>query len=179
MAIRKGYEGVISLADMKAILRMEGEGVQYGLSLKAKPDRETKAKFTNYMNIALQNTREQRPGIEVPDALYFETRVDSGADMLELYEELSYVIQKNKEEARRLQLENIEAQGQQNVQLEQTKHQSALELQQQESEAKAAEENLRGVIKAALMQKESNLKLLQDAYQQMVAEQTGVPIKTA
>lgn len=176
--IRKGYEGVISLADMEAILRMEGEGVQYGLSLKAKPDSQTKVKFTNYMSLALQNAREQRPGIEVPDALYFETRVDSGADMLELYEELSYVIQKNKEEARRNQLETIQAQGQQNVQLEQTKHQAALELQKQESDAKAQEEDLRGKIKAVLMQKESNLQLLQDAYNQMILEQTGQPLKT-
>ena len=177
--IRKGYEGVIPLADMEAIRRMEGEDVQYGLSLKAKPDSATKAKFTQYMSLALQNAREQRPGIEVPDALYFETKLDSGADMLELYDELSYVIEKNKEEAKRNQLEMIQAQGQTNQQLEQTKHQSALELQQNEAKGKAEEEQLRGQIKALLMQKESNLKLLQQAYSDMIFESTGRETKTA
>jgi hypothetical protein len=175
--IRKGYEGVISLADMEAIRRMENEDVQYGLSLKAKPDSQTKAKFTQYMSLALQNVREQRPGIEVPDALYFETKLDSGADILELYEELRYVIEKNKAEAKKDQLEMIQAQGQTNQQLEQTKQQAALELEKQTRQGAIAEEQMRGQIKALLMQKESNLKLLQQAYSDMVAESTGQPLK--
>jgi len=34
--IRKAYVGVISPSDMDALRMMESEGVQYGLSLKAK-----------------------------------------------------------------------------------------------------------------------------------------------
>jgi hypothetical protein len=97
---------------------------------------------------------------------------------LELYEELRYIIEKNKAEAKKDQLEMIQAQGQTNQQLEQTKHQAALELEKQSRQGAIAEEQMRGQIKALLMQKESNLKLLQQAYADMVAESTGQPVKT-
>lgn len=174
--IRDGYSGVISEIDMEALRGMEKEGVQYGLTLRAKPDSKARALFAEYISLALQNTREQRPGIDIPDAIYFNSRLDNGADIMELDEELRYVIAKNKEQARREQLENIEAQGQQNMQLKQIEQQNALQLQQSEAKSKADEEALRGQIKALLLQKENNLDLLKQAYQDMVAEQTGQPL---
>ena len=70
----------------------------------------------------------------------------------------------------------IEAQGQQNMQAKQADHQAAMQLQQASDQAKQQEEALRGQIKAVLMQKESNMKLLQQAYADMMLEQTGQPI---
>ncbi len=173
--IRGAYQGVISVADMEALQMMENDGVQYGLTLKAKPDGATKAHFREYMTLALQNVREQRPGIEVPDAIDFEIRIEMGDDIFELYQDLQYVITKNKEEARQAQLENIEAQGQQNMQLEQQKQQNLLAQQEAEGKVKMAEEALRGQIKSDIAQEEGNLKLLEQAYKDMMLEQ-GLPI---
>jgi hypothetical protein len=67
---RTAYAGVISPSDMEALRLMEYEHVQYGMSLKAKPDMQMKARFVEWCNIALQNVREQRPGVDLPDVMY-------------------------------------------------------------------------------------------------------------
>lgn len=177
--VRDGYSGVISNADMEALRLMENESVQYGLTLRAKPDSKAKAIFAKWIELALQNTREQRPGIEIPDAIYFNSRLENGADIMELEEEMRYTIEKNKQDAERQQMAVIEAQGQQNMQAKQADHQAALQLQQADAQAKQQEEALRGQIKAVLMQKESNLNLLKQAYLDMVAESTGNPLTKA
>ena len=80
---RQAYEGIIAPSDMSAMLLMESEGVQYGISLKPKPDQKQKMRFENWINIALQNTREQRPGIDLNDAIYFMSMLENGADLLD------------------------------------------------------------------------------------------------
>jgi hypothetical protein len=177
--IRDGYSGVISNADMEALRLMENESVQYGLTLRAKPDSKAKAIFAKWIELALQNTREQRPGIEIPDAIYFNSRLENGADIMELEEEMRYTIEKNKQEGERQQMAVIEAQGQQNMQAKQADAQAAMQLQQADAQAKQQEEALRGQIKAVLMQKESNLNLLKQAYMDMIAESTGQPLTKA
>jgi hypothetical protein len=178
--IREGYAGIISDADMEALRLMEKESVQYGLTLKAKPDSQMKAKFAEYIALALQNAREQRPGIEIPDAIFFNERIEQGADIMELEQELRYTIEKNKKEAQQNQMAVINQQGQVNQQAEQQKQQGAMALQQQDREGSMKEEELRGMVKAMLMQKENNMGLLRQAYADMITEQTGqIPQKVA
>jgi len=98
---------------------------------------------------------------------------------MELEEEMRYTIEKNKQDAERQQMAVIEAQGQQNMQAKQADHQAAMQLQQADAQAKQQEEALRGQIKAVLMQKESNLNLLKQAYLDMMAQETGQPLTAA
>ena len=164
--IKEAYTGVIAPNDMDAIVMMESEGVQYGIELKPKPDANMKAMFENWIQIALQNTREQRPGAELPDVMYFMTQLEQGADMYDLVEQLSYVINKAKQESIKQAQDNIQAQAQANAQNEQVKTQGAIALSQAQSQGKAQEEALRGNIKDSLLTKEYNyqfLKQLQDA----------------
>ena len=118
---REAYGGIISPSDMDAMLTMEHEGVQYGISLKAKPDSKQKAEFMNWINIALQNVREQRPGIDLPDAMYFKSALDRGEDMYELVDQMRYIIEKNKQEAQQATERNMQVQAEQNAQAEQMK----------------------------------------------------------
>ena len=158
--IRKAYAGVVSKADMEAIVRMESEGVQYGLSLKAKPDRIAKKKFERWIEIALQNTREQRPGIELPDAIRFSNLLENGADITELEQQLGYAIVKNKEESQANSEKMIAMQGDQQRQTDAQKAQVEMEKIKAEAEAKMAEEALRGQIKDKLANKE----IIRDLY---------------
>jgi hypothetical protein len=164
--IRKAYSGVISPSDMDALKLMEGEGVQYGLSLKAKPDKGLRAKFEIWIQTALQNVREQRPGIEIPDAIYFMSQLDRGADINDLEDQLRYFIIKYKEEAQANAEKMIQLQGQTNAQNEQVKQQGELAKIEAEAKSKMAEEGMRGNIKDSLLTKEYNfefLKRLQEA----------------
>jgi hypothetical protein len=164
--IKEAYTGVIAPNDMDAIVSMEGEGVQYGCTLKPKPDAKQKAIFENWINIALQNTREQRPGIDLNDAVYFMSQLENGADILELENELRYKIEKNKQAAEKQSQDMIKLQAQTNAQNEQTKTQGAIALSDAQSKGKMQEEAIRGNIKDSLLTKQFNmefLKQLQDA----------------
>jgi hypothetical protein len=168
--IRKAYSGVISPNDMDALLQMESEGVQYGLSLRARPDRNAKAKFENWIALALQNVREQRPGIELPDAIYFTSQLDRGVDLNDLEDQLRYFIAKYKEEAEENSNRAMETQAQMNAQNEQVKKQGELMLVEANAKAKIAEEQVRGVVKGRQTILEGNIALLESARQAADAE---------
>jgi DNA-binding winged helix-turn-helix (wHTH) protein len=97
--VRKAYSGIISPSDMDALRLMEAEGVQYGMTLRAKPDAKMRAKFTEWCALALQNVREQRPGVDLPDVMYFGTALERGEDLYDLIDQMRYIIEKNKQEA--------------------------------------------------------------------------------
>ncbi len=176
--IREAYVGIISSSDMESLRIMESEGVQYGLSLKAKPDMKQKMRFEKWIDIALQNTREQRPGIDLNDAIYFMSQLENGADLLDLEKQLEYAIEKNKQEAQAQVERNMQVQGQVNAQNEQMKMQGELAKIKAEAEAKIAEESLRGQIKMGQTKLEGNLALLEAVRQGMEAEQ-GLNVNTA
>ena len=162
--IRKAYAGVISKTDMDALVMMESEGVQYGLSLKAKPDRRAKLRFENWVNLALQNTREQRPGIDLNDAIFFMSQLENGADISELEKQLQYTIDKNKQEAAAQSEQMIASQGEQQRQTDAQKAQIEMAKMQMEQEGKIKEELIRGDIKNQQMNKE----IVRDVYSSLV-----------
>lgn len=158
--IKEAYTGIISPTDMSAVEMMENEGVQYGLTLKPKPDAKEKLRFENWINIALQNTREQRPGIDLNDAIYFMSQLENGADLLDLEKELEYAIEKNKQEAQQNSQQMIQAQSQANAQAEQSKAQNQMAVDANVSKGKLTEEQMRGNIKDSLLTKQFNMDYL-------------------
>lgn len=164
--IRKAYAGVISNADMEAIVRMEGEGIQYGATLKTRPDRKAKARFEQWIQLALQNTREQRPGIDLNDAIFFSSQLENGADISELEKQLQYTIDKNKEEAQMQSERMIEAQGEQQRQTDAQKAEIEMAMLQAEQQGKEREELIRGQIKDS----ESNKQIAADLYRSLREE---------
>lgn len=169
--IREAYSGIIAPSDMSAMLLMENEAIQYGITLKPKPDAKLKADFREWIAIALQNTREQRPGADLPDAMYFMTQLEQGADMYDLVEQLSYVINKAKQEAQAMTERNMQVQAQMNAQAEQSKVQGEIAKNDSLAEGKMREEALRGNIKDSLLTKQYNYKFLESLKQAADAEQ--------
>ena len=150
---------------------MEAEGVQYGLDLKPRPDDKQKLRFENWINIALQNTREQRPGIDLNDAIYFMSQLENGADISDLEKQLEYAIEKNKQEAQKNAVANMQAQSQANAQAEQSKMQGELAKIQAETEGKAKEELVRGQVKASNTKLEKNYEFLQKLHEAKLKEE--------
>jgi hypothetical protein len=159
--IRKAYAGVISPTDMEAMKKKEGDNVQYGLSLKAKPDDKMKAVFREHLGLALQNTRENRPGIDVNDSIHFLNQLDAGADIQDLEDQLRYIIEKNKQEAQANADRAIQSQAQANMQAKQMETQGRLAEINAEAKAKTGEEIIRGQVKDKLLTKEKNYELLE------------------
>jgi hypothetical protein len=169
--IKEAYTGIISPSDMDAMLLMEGDGVQYGIQLKAKPDRAQKEAFINWINIALQNVREQRPGIDLPDAMYFQTALDRGEDMYELVDQLRYTLDKNKKEAEALAQRNMEAQSEAQAKAKQMEQQGQMMLDNNLAKGKMMEEQVRGDVKARNTSLEQNYQFLEGLRQAADVEQ--------
>jgi hypothetical protein len=175
---REAYAGIISPSDMDAMLTMEHEGVQYGISLKAKPDSKQKAEFMNWINIALQNVREQRPGIDLPDAMYFKSALDRGEDMYELVDQMRYIIEKNKQEAQQATERNMQVQAEANAQAEKAKQEGQMAIDSNVNEGKMKEEMVRVQGKDQLLTKEYNMMFLKQLQDAANAEQ-GITTKTS
>lgn len=168
--IRRAYSGVINPTDLELMRMMEAEGVQYGMTLRAKPDQRLRNKFTEWCALALQNVREQRPGVDLPDVMYFETALERGEDLYDLIDQMRYIIEKNKIEAQAQQERNMQVQGQINAQNEQMKVQGEMAKIQEEGKVKMNEEIIRGKIKNEQTKLEGNLKLMEDLRLAMEAE---------
>jgi hypothetical protein len=168
--IREAYTGVIAPNDMDAIVLMEADGVQYGMELKPKPDAKMKAMFENWINIALQNTREQRPGADLPDVMYFMTQLEQGADMYDLIEQLSYVINKAKQESLKNSQDAIKLQAQTNAEAKQMEIQGQMAKDNNMNEGKIKEEAMRGNVKDSLLTKQFNMDMLKQLQQASDAE---------
>jgi hypothetical protein len=176
--IREAYAGVVGKTDIDALVMMEGEGVQYGIDLRPRPDQAQRATFRQWIQVALQNTREQRPGIDLNDAIYFESKLNNGADLNELEKELEYAIEKNKQESQQNSQMMIQQQAQANAQAEQMKAQGQMAIDSNVAEGKAKEEALRGNIKDSLLTKEYNMKFLEQLKAAADAENGIVPQNT-
>jgi hypothetical protein len=175
--IREAYSGIISPSDMDALVMMEAEGVQYGIDLKPKPDGKQKMRFENWINIALQNTREQRPGIDLNDAIYFMSQLENGADLLDLEKQLEYAIEKNKQEAQKQAETNMQVQAQANAQAEQSKVQGEMMKDANVSKGKKEEEIIRGQVKDSLLTKQFNMDILKQLQEAANAEK-GLTVQT-
>jgi len=173
--IRRSYAGAVSGADMQGILRMKDTNVQYGLSLKSRPDREAVLTFVKWIDIALQNTTEQRPGIDLNDAIFLKSQLDNGVDINELEKQLGYIILKNKEQSQANSERMMQVQAEENRKTEEAKMQGELMKIRAQAEASIAEEQIRGQIK----ERESNKQITADLYKSMreeAAAEAGINI---
>ena len=156
---------------MQAMIDMEAEGVQYGITLKPKPDAQMKADFVNWINIALQNTREQRPGIDINDAIHLKAALESGEDIFELSKQLQYKIEKNGQQIQAQTKANMQAQAQFNAQTKQAEQQGQMQLDNNLAQGKIAEEQMRGNVKANQTILEQNFEYFKQLKQAADAEQ--------
>lgn len=149
--IRKAYAGWVSPGDIKTMLLAEQEGTQYGIKLRARPDEAQRMSVKKYLELEVQ-----RGTLNSPDALYFEERINSGADITEIRQEMSYAIEKNKEQAHRQQIEVTKAQNDGLKELEIIKDQNLAKQKMLEYRSKVGEEQMRGEIKRKEQIREHN-----------------------
>ncbi len=131
--------------------------------------------FVKWIDIALQNTREQRPGIDLNDAIFLKSQLDNGVDINELEKQLGYIILKNKEQSQANSERMMQVQAEENRKTEEAKMQGELMKIRAQAEASIAEEQIRGQIK----ERESNKQITADLYKSMreeAAAEAGINI---
>jgi predicted ATP-dependent endonuclease of OLD family len=163
--IRKAYAGIVSPEDIQTMLIAENNGTKYGIMLRARPDDKQRANIVRYMEIALQAGQ-----IEISDAMYFMERIESGADISEIRQEIAYSIQKKQEQEQANQQQNIAAQNDGLAKIEEMKAQNQAKQTVLDTQSKIAEENERAKSKARLSRMEANYRLIEKTQEQADAE---------
>lgn len=125
--VRKAYAGVIGDNDIRVIRLAEKSNVRYGLSMKAKPDQLFKQKLVSYIEVALASGRDGNTGIELGDAMLLEEKLWRGADISDVRNELTWLIDRRKQAASLEKKAMIEAQSQENQKLEQQQQQGKMQ----------------------------------------------------
>jgi len=116
--IRKAYEGIVGKNDIMALKMAEKSNVRYGLSMKAKPDQLFKQKLVSYIEIALASGRDGKAGIEINDAILLEEKLWRGDNISDIRNELSYIIERRKQEIAMEKNALIKSQSEENQKLE-------------------------------------------------------------
>jgi len=163
--IRDAYAGIISPSDIKSLVLAEHNSVQYGISLKAKPDDKRKATLLNFITLEVE-----KGTLGSPEGMYFAERLESGADMIELRQEIAYAIEKGQQRKMQESLATIQEQNKGMLENEQLKGQNEQAKINAEGQVKMAEEALRGDIKHKLQRQQNNAELMSRLFDDVAAE---------
>ncbi len=128
--VRKAYAGVIGENDINVLRLAEKTAVRYGLSMKARPDQLFKQKLVSYIEIALASGRDGKAGIELTDGMMLEEKLWRGADIADIRNELTWIIERRKQENALEKKALIEQQSKENQDLEAEQQQGAMALHQ-------------------------------------------------
>jgi hypothetical protein len=117
-SVRKAYAGVVGDNDINVIKMSEKSNVRYGLSMKAKPDQLFKQKLVSYIEVALASGRDGNAGIELSDAMLLEEKLWRGADISDVRNELTWLLERRKQAMSLEKRALVEAQSRENKELE-------------------------------------------------------------
>lgn len=113
----------------------------------------------------------QQGELSATEAMYFSERIDSGADVTEIRQEMDYSIQQNKKKAQAEKMALVDQQNQGLAQIEQQKGQINAQQTVLDTQGKVAEENVRGQNKVKVLTAEKNYEYLNSLLEGAKAEQ--------
>ena len=171
-SIRKSYAGIINPIDIKTMVLAEQSGTKYGIILRARPDEKQRQNIMRYMEIAIQAGQ-----ITPPEAMYFSERIESGADIGEIRQEIDYSIKKNQEAQQKMQQDNIQKQNEGLMQMEQQKAEAMAKQSVLDTQGKILEESKRGENKNSQLITKGNIEFIKQLKESADAEK-GLNAKT-
>jgi len=128
--IAKSYELIVGPSGLEYIKKAEKSSVMYGIKMEAKPDQLFKQSMSKYIQIALQNGRDGKAGVDLPEAMLLEERLLRGEDITQLRQDLAFFLARSKKQQEQKERENIQLQNQGLQQLEAMKGQQKQQEQQ-------------------------------------------------
>jgi hypothetical protein len=111
--IIKSYEGVIGRAGIERLISAERSMVDYGMTFQPRPTEQERAEMKQSVNLALQNRREGRPGIDLQTKMYIDEQINSGVNLKWIRFYLGFSEKRIAREDEERQKRLIEAQSQQ------------------------------------------------------------------
>lgn len=166
----KEYADVVGINDVDIIKMAEKQGRKYGSTLISRPTDEQKQILYNWINEAMTPGRDGVRDISIDTAIELMREIEDGGNIKEVEFKLKTAVRRNKEQARKQAMENMQMQSQQQAQLAQQQAQSEQAKIQGEAQADIAIENVKSQNNMKQRQLQSNLDYLNDLRKQAAAE---------
>lgn len=156
--LAKQYYSIIGSQDAEFIKQVDKVGIEYGLSLEARPSVEDRQELIQYIQVAIQPGRNGEAQLDVAQGMKLIGRIKSGSNIKQLWMEAEMMIKK--EQRRKLMERNqaIQLQGQQNMQLKQAEMQGRAQEEQKKVLGDMAKQYQASKLKREEMLYEHNLE---------------------
>ncbi len=158
--IRDNYSGVVSDVDIDLLQLADKDMVRYGLSMKPRPDAAFRAQLSEYVKAALQSGRDGKSGLEMPQAMFIDEQLYRGKNITEVRQQISYLMNKSKQEAMANEKENIDRQNQGLQTLEQQKEGAEARKFQATTQAEMAKIQAETQAELTIKRVDANISLL-------------------
>jgi hypothetical protein len=122
---RKAYTQVVGSNDVEALRKSNYEARQLGIKLIPRPNEEELKSLWEDIRVASMPGKDGKPLIRFDTMLYLKEKLMTGANLTDIRLYLSNSINKEIDRQEKERQAAIQAQGQQNMQLEQTKAQAS------------------------------------------------------
>jgi hypothetical protein len=130
-SIRKVYEEVVGVQRMKCVLDAEKNHVKYGIRIEATDITEEKQNLMAMLSAAIKQPGSPEMGkLDMSDALIIQDMIMQGQNFRRIGLILGYTMRKKEQQARMIQQQNIQLQGEQIKVPEMIKYQAQQETQQ-------------------------------------------------
>lgn len=127
---RDSYARVVGKANLYTLLEAKYLPIQYGITMKARPDMQMRQLIIQKASEALEAGRNNQPGITYDQFLYISEQVYAGTALAELRLTLKKWIYKDKIEKQKQQEKMVQLQAEQNQKMVQMQTQSAEKIEQ-------------------------------------------------
>lgn len=129
--IRKSYEEVIGEQRMKSVIDAEKNNVKYGIRIEATDITEEKQNLIAMLGSSVKQPGSPETGkLDISDAIIIQDMIMQGQNFRRIGLILGYKMRKKEQEARMIQQQNIQLQGEQIKVPEMIKYQAQQEAQQ-------------------------------------------------
>lgn len=169
--IRNAYLGAIGKNDIMTMAQAEKEAIEYGISMRYRPDADYKSRLFKYIQLALTPGRDGVPLLEVDDAMYFEEALSRGADPIEIRQQITYKIRQRRMQFAQEKMAYIDRQNQGLAAIQQQKSESDAQIKQLESELRAKEEQIKGLMDIQREREKGRNDIIQD----LIKKAEGTP----
>jgi hypothetical protein len=134
---RKAYTQVVGQNDVEALRKSNYEARQLGIKLTPKPSTEELKSLYEDIRVASMPGKNGSPLIRFDTMLYLKEKLMNGANLSDIRLYLSNAINKEIDRQEKERQAAIQSQGQQNIQLEQTKAQGEAQKSEIDTRSKA------------------------------------------
>jgi uncharacterized protein YqgV (UPF0045/DUF77 family) len=138
---REAYSKVVGKRSVDVVTKAEKIGAEYGLSMEARASAQDIQDTIEMLNVAIQRGRDGEASVNLGQALYIKERIKSGGNFKKLQRQVDLMIRKSEQEAQALKQQNIELESQRQAEIVQAGKEGEIQKEQVKTQSQIDVDN--------------------------------------